>query len=91
MTALLGTRELDSSATTISCSWRQLGLVCVGLLVLYSASFAQTDSAAETWATPLVNRSFRPAGITASIVLARFDYRLLKTYWFPLYLISCSA
>jgi rod shape determining protein RodA len=90
MTALLGARELrhfrNYDFVLLAAA---LGLVCVGLLVLYSASFAQTDSATKTLGDTVGKQIlFAVLGISASLVLARFDYRLLKAYWFPLYLLS---
>jgi rod shape determining protein RodA len=64
-----------------------LALVCFGLVVLYSASLTETGGEAGQTLTDAVGKQilFACAGLFASLMLARLDYRLLGQNWFPLY------
>ncbi|MPZ22477.1 MAG: rod shape-determining protein RodA [Dehalococcoidia bacterium] len=63
-----------------------LGLVAVGLAILYSASTSETNSPTATL-TDAIGRQilFLVLGVGASLGLARLDYRVLGNYWLVLY------
>ena len=66
-----------------------LGLVALGLVLIYSGSASTYDGPVASINNPVMRQvAFATIGIAAMLVAARFDYHHLTHYWWLLYIIS---